>query len=404
MAIKAGQFLHDVHGFVIDRIQTGGVSSLNIPEEKIYELGNFKSVATIRDIPDLSFELESLDVSTEIEAVIHGQDPTTTAANAAFEFLKAMPMDVVSPFKSGAGAFDIVKGVVVPNLTLESASYRFGLRANAAESFSFRGDSVYYTPGTPALDKQAVAGAGPYTFTKTPVSSYTEKGVTQYALSVCLRNPATGAYKRLFHTTDYTDSATAVTLNAVPDAAYTEVYISYGTTAATTYPQSVHQGTGIKPAAIRGKDIDVYVGAEGAAPGALTRWAGVQSVEANWRVTLENDEEFGNYHYVSSDYDVPEVSGNIVIKPTTPAELWARIAQVANVATTVVAGPSTSVPLAVEVRISNPDTGTVIKTIYVPDARFTIPSVQGTVQQKLTTTFNYSSDGGTLAVYNGVRP
>lgn len=367
-------------------------------------MGNYNTVATIRDIPDLSFEVESLDVKTEIEAVLHGQDPTTTAANAAFDFKKTMPVDVVSPFKSGAGAFNIVKGVAVPNLTLESAAYRFGLRANAAETFTLRGDSIYYTPGTPKVDKFTVSGTGPYTFTSTPVSTYVEKGVTQRALAVCLRNASTGAYKRLFHTTDYTDTATAVTLNAAPDAAYTHVQVTYGTTAATNYLQAVHQGVAVKPAAIRGKDIDVYVGAEGATPGALVRWAGVQSFEANWRVTLENDEEFGNYHYVSSDYDVPEVTGNIVLKPLDPNELHARIAQVANVATTAIAGPSTSVPLAVEARITNPDTSTVIKTIYIPDARFTIPAVQGRVQQKLTTTFNFNSDGGLLTVYNGVRP
>ena len=49
MAIKAGQILHDAEGYVIDRIQSAGVGSLNIPEEKIKELGNFNTVATVRD-------------------------------------------------------------------------------------------------------------------------------------------------------------------------------------------------------------------------------------------------------------------------------------------------------------------------------------------------------------------
>ena len=31
MAIKAGQILHDVNGFVIDRIQSAGVGNVNIP-------------------------------------------------------------------------------------------------------------------------------------------------------------------------------------------------------------------------------------------------------------------------------------------------------------------------------------------------------------------------------------
>ena len=59
MAVKAGQFLHDAYGFIVDRIQTGGATTLNIPEEKVYEVGNFEAVATIRDTPDLSFGLES---------------------------------------------------------------------------------------------------------------------------------------------------------------------------------------------------------------------------------------------------------------------------------------------------------------------------------------------------------
>ena len=35
-----------------------GPNTLNIPPEKIYELGNWNSVATIKDIPEISFNLE----------------------------------------------------------------------------------------------------------------------------------------------------------------------------------------------------------------------------------------------------------------------------------------------------------------------------------------------------------
>ena len=69
MAVKGAQILHDAEGFVIDRLQSAGVGNVNIPEEKIYELGNFKTVATVRDIPDLSFDMESFDVSTEVEEI-----------------------------------------------------------------------------------------------------------------------------------------------------------------------------------------------------------------------------------------------------------------------------------------------------------------------------------------------
>src|SRR5688572_20638373 len=153
MAIKAGQILHDANGFVVDRIQTGGVGNLNIPEEKIYELGNYNTVATVRDIPDLSFDLESLDVSTEIEALNLFRDPTAVIDGDEFDFIDAVPLDVISPFKSSQGQYDIIRGLVIPYLTLENVTYRFGTRANATQSYTLRGDSVYYIPGSPYYEE-----------------------------------------------------------------------------------------------------------------------------------------------------------------------------------------------------------------------------------------------------------
>ena len=50
MALKAGSLLTTGNDSVlIERLQTGGPGTLNIPTEKIYELGNYESVATIRD-------------------------------------------------------------------------------------------------------------------------------------------------------------------------------------------------------------------------------------------------------------------------------------------------------------------------------------------------------------------
>ena len=147
MSIRGSQILHDVNGYVVDRIQTAGPGSLNIPEEKVYELGNFETLATVRDIPDLSFSLQSFDVSCEFEALLLGKNPTTLTANQELDFVNHVPIDVISPFKSRRGAFDIVKGVAVPYLTLERASYPYGLRQNASQEFSLKGDSIYYTQG-----------------------------------------------------------------------------------------------------------------------------------------------------------------------------------------------------------------------------------------------------------------
>lgn len=405
MAIKAGQILHSANGFVVDRIQTGGVSNLNIPEEKIYELGNYETVATVRDVADLSFDVESLDVSTELEALVLGIDPTTTVDGDAFDFASALPMDVVSPFKA-AGAFTVVKGIVVPYLTLESVTYRFGVRQNSTQQFSFKGDSVYCVPGTPRFQEiTLVNNTLTYSFSNTALK-YVESGDDYYALSVCVKNPTTNVSKRLFLGSDYTNTNTGLTLlEDFYDLGYTKLHITYGTATVDTYAQGVHQDVSVKPAAVRGKDIDVYVKDTNLATPAFVRWSGVQSFEVSRRVNLEADEELGNYHYVAQDYDTAEVSGSVVIKPTNDDDLYDKLRQISNVpSTTEVIGPYSSVPLEVELRVSDPDTGDLLKTIYVEDARFALPNMQGQVQQKSQVTLAFTSDGGNMVPYQGARP
>lgn len=405
MAIKSGQILHDGAGFVIDRIQTGGVSSLNIPVEKINELGNFETVATVRDIPDLSFEIESLDVSTEIEAILTRYDPTATTAGQEFDFREAIPLDVVSPFKTGQNLFTIFSGVALPYLTLENATYRFGVAANATQTFTMKGDSIYYVPGTPYYQQWTKSGAS-YSFAHTALP-YTSSAGTFYALDVCWYDPSTRLFGRLVLGDDYTNTSAgftvdAGTLSSIPTGSI--IHTVYGSLVQATYSQGVHQDTSVKPAAVRGKNIDIYI-ASGATP-VMTRWTSVQSFEVSWQVTLDADREFGNEHYVSQDYDVPAVTGNIVVRPRDVDDLFTKIREVTNTTSSEIAGAFTSQSVAMEARIYDPDdtSGDPIKTLYVPDARFTPPSLQGRVGSKLEPTFNFESDGGVLLVYEGARP
>lgn len=443
MAIKAGAILHDINGYVIDRLQTGGPGNLNIPEEKIYELGNWNSVATVRDIPDLSFDLESFDMTNEFECILTNQDPTTfphsddpgfVAGSNAIDFADHVPIDVISPFKSRRNRYDIVKGLAVPYLTLERASYRFGLRQNAAQSFTLRGDSIYYIPGQPYYHEEAYTGGNglvgqPVELDNTPIL-YQDGSSQVYAVCVVLVNTVTGQYKRLYHNVGgndgYSDNSSGdVWVNSVSeypqgtaDGEYNRIRIVYGSTTITDYDpgalgagtnpvgglaggNEIHQGVSVKPAAIRPKDIDVYIWPDLDGTPTEVRLTGVQSAEVNWSVQLEQDEEFGNPHYVAMDYDTPDVAGTIGLKPFDPADLWQKIAYVTGKPVDEIIGPDTTVPLPMEVRINHPDSGDRLKTLYVPDARFQVPGLQGRVQTKLETTLNYTSDQGLLTVYNG---
>jgi hypothetical protein len=412
MAIKAGQILHDAYGFVIDRIQTGGATGLNIPEEKVYEVGNFQAVATVRDSPDLSFDLETFDVSTEIEALLTFTDPTMVTNGDSFDLATSVPMDIVSPIKDGWNIFNASRGVVVPYLNLESSAYRFEMKGNATQRHTLKGDSYFFVDGSPYYEEFDGDGAtATFNITNGPAQPYVYQGKTNYILGACIVQ-ADRTYKRLFLDDDFTNSATSITLTD-PTMAPTgsTLKVVYGSSVVAVYPQNgmtplghtVHEGVEYKPAAVRGRNVDVYVGDAAATP-TFTRWGSVQSAEVNWSVTLDRDEEFGNSQYVSQDHDVPEVSGNVVIRPRDPAELWKRVQEVTNVAPGNVAGPLTSVGLPLEIRVSDPETGVRLKTLYVPDARFKPPAIEGRVQQKLEPTFEWTSDGGKLLIYDGVRP
>jgi hypothetical protein len=415
MSVRSGQILWDVNGFVIDRIQTGGVNNLNIPTERVAELGNFQTAGIIRDIPDLSFQLQSYDVSTDVEAMMVGLAPTAVAGGTGasptptqLDFLSTVPIDVTSPFRAGQNVFNVVNGVVIPYLSLESVAYKFGLKADAEETFSLRGDSIYYVPGVPVQETFA-GGATTYTYTHGPATVYHELGNAIYALSVWWSDPTTGLYKRLFHGQDYTDSPTALTFNAgVTCPGTSRVHVCYGTAAtASTSPPYYYGPTAlspvsVKPAAIRSKDMDVYITSPSASP-TMLRLSGVQSFDATWKVTLTNDEEFGNPHYVSSSFDIPDVSGTIGLKGVDPNDVISKIQQLAGVPSAEIAGPLTSPPLAIEARLRDPSTHNLLKTIYCPDATITAPAIQGRVNQRLETSFTWNSNSGVFYVYKGER-
>jgi hypothetical protein len=298
--------------------------------------------------------------------------------------------------------------------------YRFGVGQNAMQQFSLKGDSIYYTPGQPYYEVIAYDGSGAYSFTNGPAIEYDEVGEAVYALCISVVSD-TGTFRRLFtRSGDYTSTANGFTITStgadkiesLDGSSYylrvsygsAETKIDYDPTNAGVNPSGnrIHEGVSVKPAAVRARDIDVYIGSTDTTP-VWTRMTGVQSAEATWAVQLDNDQEFGNRHYVLRDYFVPDVTGTIGLKPFDPADMWDKLAKITGVSTTNVIGADTVTPVPVEIRINHPDDGHRLKTIYIPDARFQVPGYSGRVQSKLETSLSFTSDQGEMYVYNGKR-
>lgn len=478
--IKGGAILTVGNGAtVIDRIQTAGPGQVNIPTEKVNELGNYKSVATVRDTPDLTFSYESLDVSVECEALLTSQAPprtvadgeitaagtTLTSATAAFtaadagrqvivrgagtdgadlvttidsvtgadeveledaaeesvtdakvtiaengyDLSIAMPVDIASQFKAGkedpTDPFAVIASVVVPFLYVEQMSYRFGLRDNASQQGQLRGDTIFYNPGPSVVETVAGTGSAGQEIETSHPAYQSAEGDQRRVLAVTVGN------KRLAFGADYSESYGAVTdgaavttvtlVEAVP--ANQDIRIIYSTSDTVQYGENVHEGVAVKPAAVKGRDIEIYLGGydPNDIPGSqANRAGGIQAVNIDWRVTLEKDEEMGNYYAVGQDFEVPAVTGSLDFKPTDPANLLARLRQLANVADpTKVIGTATSQPVPLDIVIKNPDTHEVVKRLHSPDARFTIPGFSGRVETKTVWSINFESDEGVLLAF-----
>lgn len=425
MAMRGGTFITQAGKYVLDRVQNVGPGDLNIPEEKIKETGNWESVETVYDTAELQYQVESYDTSCEFECALIGEDadtfPTTPGSNV-IDLRDAMPIDIVSPAKSRRNAYDIVNGAVVPYLTLTSATYRFGVGENSTQSFTLTGDSVYYTPGIPLVEEIPLVDEGPYTLDET-ADLFEDPTGDVYVLSVTLCNTTTGTYKRVFFDseavlgspsasdTGYSNNATSFRLPEDYSADYDLIKVTYSSSSATVsytqdgnnpHGETVHRTASVLPGAVKGKNIEVYIGSTDATP-VFSKLSGVQNFEINWQVTLENDEELGSSHYTASEYDVPEVTGTMGVLPFDPADMMDKLVRITGVTAGNVIGPLVNVAVPVEIRVNHPRTNARLKTFYVPDARFTVPGFNVQVDSKFEQSLPYSSDTGVLYIYNGAR-
>lgn len=117
-------------------------------------VGGAEFVTTIETVTNATtIELADAPVTT-----VAGVDVRITTAG--IDLARAVPLDIASQWKPGQGAaqpFRAINSVVLPFLNVEQVSYRFGLRDNASQSVTLRGDSIFYNPGPAYV--QEVAGA-----------------------------------------------------------------------------------------------------------------------------------------------------------------------------------------------------------------------------------------------------
>lgn len=414
MSVHAGTIVHVGGANVIDRIQSAGLGDVNLQIETIREVGNDLVVDKVPGDPDFTFSLESWDATTDLMAFLTGKvgaqavgspPGSGDAAGTAYHWEDVKCVNIISPWKdpdTSASTGEVVAGHIVPGYYPTRATYRFGVTDNASHSVDLAGGSFYYAAYAPTED--FAVGDGTVTvFVSDQVAVGHRKGGSgstdyRYVFGVIVD----GVLQ--IEGVDYTVTGGSITTPAVVTVTFATapptgaaVRFAYFTTAATTYPQTVLADATVKPGAVRGRSIRVYVGAGGA----RVRLASVQSFELDATVDSEVEREMGSDEIVGRTINGRDCTGTLVVRSKDAAAFIAMLAKVTGVAATEVFGYYNQNSIAVSIQILNPKTAAVIKTLVVDDGIFQPPGTPARVNTPTDFSLRFDSRNGTFREVKG---
>ena len=422
MTMRGGQILHlggDV--VLIDRLQSAGLGDINIGTDTIRETGNYLNVEKILQDPDLSFSMESFDVSTEVEALLTGDASggATAAASAEYKFSDMGSVHIVSPWKneSAGSAGTVDSGVVIPNYFTTRASYRFGVDENAGETFELAGSETYMALFNPVnetflCDGIASAFVTGASAVKHRVGGY-QSSELKYVLGVIVDSDVKveGSNADFVATTAGTSDAEVVTVTfTTPPDSGSVVHLAYFDATqppSAAFDQSIHPAATTKPGAVRGRDIKVFahVPSGGSSPSGTVELKCIQSVTVEGTKTTELERCMGELLPIGRTVTQQDVTGDLVIHPDGGPALHTFLRQITGVASGESIGVLNDFPVGLEVRILNPkDRGEVLKTIFVEDAKFQIPATPARAGAIVDFTLRWESNQGEFSVFNGEMP
>lgn len=422
MSIRAGSILTVAGRNVVDRLQSVGLGDARIPIETIREVGNDLVVDKVPGEPDFTFSMESLDVSTDIMAWLHGKVGAGAAANqppgaadpdgTEYKWETCEFVDIISPWKRNTGTQggNIHGGLIIPGYYPTRMRYRFGVTDNASQELELAGGSYYYAETPPVVEYATADGVAAAFVTSELARAHRLGGaggsdfqrVFGVLLNGVLQVRGVDYQETVPGATPAGDPAiTTITFATVP-ANLSQVQFVYFTETAKAYPQTTNADKTIKPGAVRGRNIEVYVGTRGVNQ---VLFRGVQTVELEASLEGEVEREMGNSEITGRTVTGTDTTGTITQRPKDKDAFFAGLSQVTGVARDEVFGYFNQHTEPVEVKIKDPeDPATTLKTLYIPDGQFQPPGTPGRVNAATDFSFQFDSVSGTFSEFKGDRP
>jgi hypothetical protein len=417
MSVHAGSILHVGGSHIIERIQSAGLGDTRNPFDVIREVGNRDVVDKVPTDPDFTFTMESLDMSPDIEALLvgktaagaaGGQGPSSADADGTvYDFRDCKTLNIASPWKdpTSGTAGNIEAGHVIPGYYVQRIRYRMGVTDNASQEVELGGGAFYYGQGAPVEQVEAGDGVVVAFPTDDAAMSYREGGSGGTTFRRILGVTVNGEQQT--RGIDYTESAATaapgiatVTFATAPGVGAV-IKIAYLTTVAKSHPDTEHTDPVIKPAAVKGRNIGVYVGSGGG----RVRVGGVQGFELEARIDGDLEREFDNTEVVGRTINGTDVDGTLTVRAKNAAAFFNLLRKVTNLASGELIGNLNQFALPLEIVIRNPkNPAQVLKTLYVPDALFSPPPTPARVNTPTDFAIQWSSREGYYLAYKGAKP
>lgn len=419
MSILAGSIIHAAGRTVINRIQAAGLGNVNIPIDTVHETGNAFIVDKIVQEPEFTFTMESFDVSTDLEALLHGEvSPNTASANAigvtdeahkSYDWATVQPINIVSPWKNPATASAgiVEAGHLIPAYFPKKITYKFGVTADATQTVELDGGAFYYGGFAPVEDFY-VGDSSTTDFVTTHDAVHQRLGGAEGTTFSSVFGVLIDGTQQV-EGEDYTvtgggaaaaKEAATIKFKKAP-ATGARIRCAYFTTTQQAYPQPVHANTIVIPGAVRGRNIVVSI-----APQASTEWKRLPrlqevKLEATYDAPIER--ELGDEQPVGRTINSFDTNGDMIIRAENRAAFFELLAEMTGLDTTEeIVGFINQHAIQLKIEIQNPrNPGEILKTLYVSDAIFDIPGTPARANTPTDFTLTFKSQSGDHTVFKG---
>lgn len=419
MSIPAGHII-TVGGLnVIDRLQDAGLSSPKVPTEVVRETGNDLVVGKILTEADFTFQMTSWDVSCDMMALLTGKvgdgeashgPAHADAAGTSYRWENCKMVNLACPWArdTGSEGGDISSGVIIPSFYPTALTYKFGVTSNAEQTVTLSGGSYYQAEAFP-IEEVAEGDGTVVTFeTKEKARPYRIGGAGGTVFRQVFGVLVNGVIQQ--EGVDYVTTGGAkggeeskkvkIKFTVAP-ADEAQIKFIYFSDEAHALPQAVHASTITTPAAVRGRNIEILLGK----PGETTQLHGIQTFDLSASTTGQVQREMGTQDPIGYDVTGTDASGSVGMSPKDEESLYEAISEMTGVARSEVYGYINEHTIPLTAVIFDPKApATILKSIYVEDAKFQLPGTEAKVNTVMTLPIAWESEEGSFREFKGQLP